>query len=252
MRGISSYDSSSISMLFSSLGSTGKSANSGLLGINLSDYASIRSGSYSKLVKSYYKLDSNDTKTSSKDKTNTSTSTSTSKDSAKTLANIESAAEELTASAKELYSTKSNSVFSKKADGNYDTDKIYEKVSSFVEDYNSLLTTSAKSSASRIENSISSMKNLTSGNRKDLAEIGINEDAKTGILSIDKNTFKNADMSKVKDLFHGTGSYAYGVATRSSLINSYAQTEAARANTYGKTGTYNYNYNSGNIFSDVF
>ena len=115
-----------------------------------------------------------------------------------------------------------------------------------------LLTTSAKSSASRIESSISSMKNLTSGNSKDLAEIGINVDAKTGILSIDKNTFKGVDMSKVKDLFHGTGSYAYGVATRSSLIDSYAQTEATRANTYGKTGKYNYNYNSGNIFSDVF
>ena len=96
------------------------------------------------------------------------------------------------------------------------------------------------------------MKNLTSGNGKDLAEIGINVDAKTGILSIDKNTFKNADMSKVKDLFHGTGSYAYGVATRSSLVDSYAQAEATRANTYGKTGKYNYNYNSGNIFSDVF
>ena len=93
MRGISSYDSSSISMLFSSLGSSSKSINSGILGINLSDYASIRSGSYSKLMKSYYKLDSNDTKTSAKDKTNTSTSTS--KDSAKTLANIESVAEEL-------------------------------------------------------------------------------------------------------------------------------------------------------------
>ena len=67
MRGISSYDSSSISMLFSSLGSSSKSINSGTLGINLSDYASIRSGSYSKLMKSYYKLDSSDTKTSSKD-----------------------------------------------------------------------------------------------------------------------------------------------------------------------------------------
>ena len=38
MRGISSYDSSSISMLFSSLGSSSKSTNSGTLGINLSDY----------------------------------------------------------------------------------------------------------------------------------------------------------------------------------------------------------------------
>ena len=50
MRGISMYDSSSVSTLFSSLGSS-KSTGSGLFGINLSEYASIRSGSYGK--KSY-------------------------------------------------------------------------------------------------------------------------------------------------------------------------------------------------------
>ena len=59
-------------------------------------------------------------------------------------------------------------------------------------------------------------------------------------------------MDKVKKLFNGTGSYAYGVATRSSLIDSYAQSEAEKANTYGKNGKYSYNYNSGNIFYDSF
>ena len=246
MRGISPYDSSSISTLFSSMGS---SSSSNFLGINLQDYASIKSGSYGKLMKSYYSKLSSDTKTSSKDKTNSSTSTS--KDTSKVLANVESAAEELTATAKDLYSTKSNSVFSKK-DGKYDTEKIADKVSAFVEEYNDLLTSSAKSSASRIESTISSMKNVTSTKSKDLEAMGISVDSKTGILSFDRNTFKNADMDAVKKMFNGTGSYAYSVATRSSLVDSYAQSEATKANTYSKYGKYSYNYNSGDIFSDAF
>lgn len=246
MRGISSYDSSSISTLFSSLGS---SSGSNFLGINLQDYATIKSGTYGKLMKSYYsKVNADSTKTSSKDKT---TSTSTSKDSTKTIANMEEAAQELTTSAKELYSTKTDSVFAKK-NGNYDIKKISEKVGSFVEDYNNLLTTSAKSTSSRIENSVDSLKLLTTGKSKDLEEIGISVDSKTGILSFDSGKFSSADMDKVKKLFNGTGSYAYGVATRSSLIDSYAQSEAEKANTYGKNGKYSYNYNSGNIFYDSF
>lgn len=248
MRGISSYDSSSISTLFSSMGSS--SSNSNFLGINLQDYASIKSGSYGKLMKSYYsKLNADDTKTSSKDKTNASTSTS--KDSLKTLANIEGVAEELTETAKSLYSNKSDSVFTKK-NGNYDVDKISDAVGSFVEDYNSLLTTSAKSTAGRIESSVDSLKTMTVGRSGDLEELGISVDSKTGILSFDSGKFKSADMDKVKKMFNGTGSYAYGVATRASLIDSYAQNEAVKANTYSKNGKYSYNYNSGNLFYDSF
>ena len=93
---------------------------------------------------------------------------------------------------------------------------------------------------------------MTTGKSKDLEEIGISVDSKTGILSFDSGKFSSADMDKVKKLFNGTGSYAYGVATRSSLIDSYAQSEAEKANTYGKNGKYSYNYNSGNIFYDSF
>ena len=93
---------------------------------------------------------------------------------------------------------------------------------------------------------------MTAGKSKDLEEIGISVDSKTGILSFDANKFSNVDMDKVKKLFNGTGSYAYSVATRTSLIDSYAQTEATRANTYGKNGKYSYNYNSGNLFYDSF
>lgn len=256
MRGISMYDSSSVSTLFSSLGSS-KSTGSGLFGINLSEYASIRSGSYGKLMRSYFSMDSTKGTSKSDDSTKNTiedlaTTTSTSKDSTKTLAAIESDAKELTDSAKALYTRSNNKVFTKDSGGSYDTDKIYKAVKCFADDYNSMLDTAGKSSTNRISRSVSSMKNETSYNEKPLKEIGITVDEKTGRLSVDETTFKSADTEKIKNLFNGTGSYAYSVATKAAMTESYAKSEAAKSNTYTKNGTYNYNYNSGNIFTDMF
>ena len=256
MRGISMYDSSSVSTLFSSLGSS-KSTGSGLFGINLSEYASIRSGSYGKLMRSYFSMDSTKGTSKSDDSTKNTiedlaTTTSTSKDSTKMLAAIESDAKELTDTAKALYTRSNNKVFTKDSGGSYDTDKIYKAVKSFADDYNSMLDTAGKSSTNRISQSVSSMKNETSYNEKALKEIGITVDEKTGKLSVDETTFKSADTEKIKNLFNGTGSYAYSVATKAAMTESYAKSEAAKSNTYTKNGTYNYNYNSGNIFMDMF
>ena len=256
MRGISMYDSSSVSTLFSSLGSS-KSTGSGMFGINLSEYASIRSGSYGKLMRSYFSMDSTKGTSKSDDSTKNTiedlaTTTSTSKDSTKTLAAIESDAKELTDSAKALYTRSNNKVFTKDSGGSYDTDKIYKAVKRFADDYNSMLDTAGRSSTNRISQSVSSMKNETSYNEKALKEIGITVDEKTGKLSVDETTFKSADTEKVKSLFNGTGSYAYSVATKAAMTESYAKSEAAKSNTYTKNGTYNYNYNSGNIFMDMF
>lgn len=256
MRGSSMYDSSSVSTLFSSLGSS-KSTGSGLFGINLSEYASIRSGSYGKLMRSYFSMDSTKGTSKSDDSTKNTiedlaTTTSTSKDSTKTLAAIESDAKELTDSAKALYTRSNNKVFTKDSGGSYDTDKIYKAVKRFADDYNSMLDTAGKSSTNRISRSVSSMKNETSYNEKPLKEIGITVDEKTGKLSVDETTFKSADTEKIKNLFNGTGSYAYSVATKAAMTESYAKSEAAKSNTYTKNGTYNYNYNSGNIFMDMF
>lgn len=256
MRGISMYDSSSVSTLFSSLGSS-KSTGSGMFGINLSEYASIRSGSYGKLMRSYFSMDSTKGTSKSDDSTKNTiedlaTTTSTSKDSTKTLAAIESDAKELTDSAKALYTRSNNKVFTKDSGGSYDTDKIYKAVKRFADDYNSMLDTAGKSSTNRISRSVSSMKNETSYNEKALKEIGITVDEKTGKLSVDETTFKSADTEKIKNLFNGTGSYAYSVATKAAMTESYAKSEAAKSNTYTKNGTYNYNYNSGNIFTDMF
>ena len=99
---------------------------SDLLGISYSDYATIQNGSYTKLMKAYY------TKEASGD-------SSSSSDSSKTLANIESAAEDLKKASETLRTNGDKSLFTKKQttdkDGNvsyeYDTDKIYKAVSDF-------------------------------------------------------------------------------------------------------------------------
>ena len=92
MVGISGWDSSSVSMLFSSVGNSRRSTGttSFLSNIDISTYSSIKTGSYYKLLKTYYS-EGLDDKASSL----VPSSVSTSKDSAKTLGKIESAADEV-------------------------------------------------------------------------------------------------------------------------------------------------------------
>ncbi|MBQ8627581.1 MAG: hypothetical protein IJ419_15670, partial [Agathobacter sp.] len=124
MSSINGYDS--VSTLFSSVGSTTDSTSNGLYGINLADYASIKNGSYSKLMKAYYAQDDADaSKANSKNDTD---------DTDQTLAEIKSTTASLKESAQALYSSKS--LFEKNTDGEYDMEAIYEKVNAFIEDYN--------------------------------------------------------------------------------------------------------------------
>ena len=250
MATISGYDSSSIGVLFSSLnsGSTKTSAmfgTSDLLGISYSDYATIQNGSYTKLMKAYYKKAASGDSSSS----SVSATTSTSKDSSKTLANIESAAEDLKKASETLRTNGDKSLFTKKQttdkDGNvsyeYDTDKIYKAVSDFVDSYNKMLKEGGDSNTNSILRSTKSMVNLLS-----MVGITIGTDNK---LSIDETAFKKADMNTVKSLFHTTGGFGYQTSVQAGMIESYAKSEAEKANTYNKSGLYTYNYTTGEIYN---
>ena len=59
-------------------------------------------------------------------------------------------------------------------------------------------------------------------------------------------------MSEAKILFNGTGSYAYTIASKSAMTNSYADMGAAKANTYTKYGSYGSTYSSGSIYNSYF
>lgn len=252
MAGISSYDSASMSILLSSLNTnSSKSASSGAmdyLGINYSDYASIRSGAYHKLLSAYYE--------DGKSIKGVTDSISTSKDDAKTLTQIESAAEGMKDSADKLLTTGKQSLFNevttKGEDGKtttgYDTDAIYKAVNDFVDDYNTLVDKAADSNSTNILRAAKTMVNYSKVNQKLLAAVGITIGAENK-LSIDEKTFKEADMKKVKSLFQERGSYGYQIMTQASMIDTYAKNEASKANTYGKSGMYTYNYSTGELYN---
>lgn len=244
------------SFLFSSLGSSG----SGVSNLNfLSDYASIKNGSYRKLMKAYYAKDNPSKEVSSLAKKNTSTSS----DSTKTLADIQSTTDSLKESADALLVKGNKSLFNEKditvknQDGTtttttgYDTNAIYKAVSNFVDDYNSVIKASKESSSASIVNRTSSLVNATFTNKNMLSRIGITiKDDNT--LSLDEDTFKSADMNTVKNLFNGNSSYGYRVSAQASMINYSADAEASKANTYNWKGSYANNYSSGNIFNSFF
>ena len=248
MSNISSYDSNSISTLFSGLSSGRTQSSSDLLGINYTDYASIRGGGYYKLMKNYY----------AESKSTSPSSTATSKDSTASLARIEDGAEALKDSADKLLEKGKDSIFNKvettNKDGSttnsYDTDKIYKAVSDFVDQYNSMIDTAGKSNVKSILNAESTMVSMTNKNSAllDSAGISIGSDNK---LTINKDEFKKADMSTVKSMFNSTGSYAYQVSAQASMINYYAENEASKANTYNNAGAYTYNYATGEMYNST-
>lgn len=253
MASISAYDSASIGVLFSSLnGGNNRSFSMGgsdLLGINYSDYASIRSGSYFKLLDAYYGKGREIKGVTEK------LSTSTSKDDTKTLAKIEDRAGDMREASDALRTKGSKSPFEKVSvtdergvtSKEYDTDKIYKAVDKFVKDYNSLLEEAGDSDTASIRRAAKRMTNDTRANEKMLSQLGITVDADQK-LSIDEKTFKKSDMEKVKALFQGQGSYGYQIGSQASMIESFAKNEASKANTYGRSGAYTYNYNTGEMY----
>ena len=196
------------------LGGMNNSSPTGLEGL-LGEMNSIKSGSYKGLVKQYYK---NQQKTEKEEadeeekKTNATTSTD---------------AANLVKSADKLLDKGSESVFKKekvtdengKTTEKYDTDKIYSAVSDFVKNYNSMIKSGQKSNETSVLTYTAGMATLSNVLNKSLSAVGISISS-SGKLSVDEETFKKADMNKVKSLFNDTGSFAYQIKGKASSIEN--------------------------------
>lgn len=194
---------------------------------------------------------------SSTSKDTSTSSTSTSKDTSKTLAAIEDAADAAKSSLSKLLETGTKSVFNKvtkTTDGvtttDYDKDSIYDAVKSFIKDYNALLDKTEDSNTTNIIQARKTMINYVAANKTALSSVGITIDSDNN-LSIDEDKFKAADMDKVKSLFQGTSSMGQQVNTQITKINTYAENEASKSNTYNNSGSYTYNYSSGDLYSSL-
>ena len=223
----------------------------------LSDYASIKNGSYGKLMKAYYAKDAADkTASEGKDTEAKKNSISTAADSAKTLSEIEKAADAMKESADSLLVKGSKSVFRKKNEKatvseEYDTDAIYKAVSGFVTDYNDLLSKTSAASSKNLQSKADTLAAVTSANAKLLSRVGITVNSDSS-LSLDEEVFKKSDMGMVKNLFGTTGAYGYKVSAQASMIDYTAAKESTKSNTYTANGTYSNVYSAGNILNSFF
>ncbi len=231
--GISIKPKTDYSSLFQSIGSGSSNLNF------LSDYMSIKNGSYGKLMKAYYAKDGASKEVSSAVNKNKEV-TSTSKDDAKTLTDIERSAEALNKSANKLM------------EDEYDDSKdALTAVKDFVGDYNSLLEKAADSNTDSILKKAVSLTNLTASNKNLLSDVGITV-GKDNKLSIDEEAFSKAEKSSLNSLFKGTGSYGYSVASQATLIDYQANYESIKASTYTSTGAFGATNSAGSVFEGLF
>lgn len=250
MAGINSIwgSNNSNSYLFGNMNTN--NINSGnILGIDFAEYSSITKGSYSKLIKAYYKkygTEKSANGISTKEKDTTATKTS-----------LKGKANDLYKAASALVTNGKNSVFKKvdikdDKDGTtkkgYDIDKIYKAVNSFVDSYNNLVKNSTDSKDNAVLRQTLHMINSAASNGSLLNDIGIKIGA-DNTLSVDEETFKGADMNKIKTLFNGSDSFAAKVQSAASNIYMNVNNSLGDSNSYTAAGRLG-SYSTGNILDN--
>ncbi len=226
---------------------------------NLSEYSSIQSGAYRKLVKSYYKkMGQTDTEQTNKTNTTTTRKTTNAQNVSANkvaLSTVKAESTELVNTTAKLINTGKDSLFAN-AD-KYDKDAAYKAVGAFVSDYNATVDALKSVSDISVQSAGSSMQRITSIMSKGLSKIGITVGS-DGKLSLDEKSFKDADISNVKSMFNGTGSYAGIVSASASRVSSQAANQINRSNgslygsQYGNQGYYYNSYNSGLLYNGYF
>lgn len=226
---ISGLDSGA-SNIYSSLLGGGTAGGTGASTL-LSDYASIKNGSYGKMMKSYYAkqkaIEEEDDEEAAKKKSKTT------KDAASASA------------AKKFYDTASGmSSLNYSADN---IDELYDKVSAFVKDYNSMMKNASKSKNASVQAQADALNDYTYQNYKLFAKVGITMNADR-TLSIDEDTLKKVNektgatnVPTLTTLFKGIGSFADKAADRASKIYRVAgdgeAVTSAKAKYAGTTGS---------------
>lgn len=230
-----------VSYLFSGMNS--QSTTESAMGW-LGDYASIKNGSYGKLLKAYYSDTLNDTLSSKVKDSADKTVKADQSQKKEELSKVDKNADALKASADVLLKKGKDSVFSKEEES-----AVYDAVSNFVKEYNQTLTAAAKSSDSTVANRVNNMTNNTSIYAKQLAGIGITV-GEDKLLSLDKDAFMKADRTKVQSLFQSNGSFGYQTSAQASLIGNAAESAVSSTGLYSASG--NQNYSTGNLFNNFF
>lgn len=210
-----------ISSLFSGFGNS-----SGFGSFNFNDYASIKNGSYGKLMKSYY---SEQKKTTTTDKTTTSKTNKKEDIADKTgLTQMKKEADALKTAAEAL----GKEELWEQSDGKYDMDKIVNAVKTFANEYNDTLTQAAKVNSKDVAQDVRYMSSMTNTMSKALSKIGVTVGT-DGKLSVNEDELKKANVNSIKSLFTGPVSYGSQTADKANAISKDA---VMNSSIYGSNG----------------
>lgn len=233
--------------VFSSMMGTSGTDNNAF---SLTDYMSIKSGSYGKLLKAYYKK---------QDADKNAEATETEK---KQLSLLKTKADNLKNSLldlmdedlfeKKTIKTKDEKTGEETEKVDYDWDAITKAVNSFVEGYNSIISATGESDNKSVLRNATWLTQMTDANSKLLAKVGITieEDNK---LKVDKDTLKKANMNTLKVLFQGVNSYADKVVRKASQIgNAAVQGTSVGGSSYTNNADYKKLTSNGYLFDNAF
>ncbi len=220
------------SFMFSSLGS----GAAGVGGSNfLMDYASIKSGSYGKLMKAYYSMDQNSSVTASRKRGKGSDIIDRlmeEKRNPKVSKDVQEANAKLTTGLSNLKSSvtalRNDSTFTDTANGKSAVDKVTSALQAYVSDYNDVVTAAKGSTLTNKTAYVANVMSSTAANADKLAEIGISVDS-SGTLTFDASKVKTPDgVSKAQELFSSKDIMSYGsvVASRLQFAGAAAVTGA--------------------------
>jgi len=224
------------------LGSTSTSSGSSSSSL-LTDWASIKNGSYGKLTKAYYSNQTTTTKEEAKEITKSNTLLKSNTDGAMSaLSKLGSAS---------LY----EKVTKKDADGkettDYDYDKIVSALKDFVSSYNSIVDSADDSDNKGILRNASGMTGITARNQNMLSKIGITV-GENNKLTLDEETAKKATVTDIQSLFMGQGSYGSQIESRATGLINYINAENNKLSTYTAGGSYDTSGTIGSIYDGTY
>ena len=189
----------------------------------ISDYASIKNGSYGKLMKSYYGNMSSSGSMSSGSKTSTKNvldqileekkNPKVSKETQEANANLTAGISSL----KNTVSTLQNAdTYVASKDGTGAAEKVVSAIKKYVSQYNNVVSTSKNSTLTNKTSHVAAMMRSSEANAEKLAEIGISING-DGTLQLNESKLKATDISKVQDLFSKDDVMSYGSTVMSRL-----------------------------------
>ncbi len=219
------------SYLFQSL----SSGSGGMGNLNfLSDYASIKNGSYAKLMKTYYGTAQSSSAAASKKSSSGNIldkildekkNPKVSKEAQEANANLTTGLSSLKSSVAAL---QKDGTYTDTANGKSAADKVVSAMKAFVSDYNNVVSAAKNSTLANKTAYVANMMNSTATNADKLAEIGVSING-NGTLELNEAKLKEAGVSKVQDLFSSDNIMSYGsmIASRLRFAGVAASTNTA-------------------------